>query len=117
MSSSQSNVRYGLLVDFQYCTGCHSCEVACQKELGLGVGQFGIVVKKDGPRKLPNGRWEYKYLPLPTSLCDLCESRVSKGKKPTCVHHCQSQCMVYGTVDELAEIMKQKPVQVMYVPK
>ncbi len=117
MSSSQSNERKGLLIDYQYCTGCHSCEVACQKEHGLGIGEFGITVMKDGPRKLPNGRWEYRYIPAPTLLCDLCEKRVSAGKKPTCVHHCQSQCMAYGTVDELAEILKTKPQQMMYVPQ
>ena len=24
--------RYGILVDYDYCTGCHTCEVACQQE-------------------------------------------------------------------------------------
>ena len=117
MSSSQSNTRYGLLIDYQYCTGCHSCEVACQKELGLKIGEFGITVKQDGPRKLPNGRWEYKYIPVPGLLCNLCEERVALGKRPTCVHHCQSQCMAYGTVDELAEKLKVKPMQVLFVPR
>ena len=26
--------KYGLLVDAQWCSGCHSCEIACQMEPG-----------------------------------------------------------------------------------
>ena len=41
--------KYGLLVDAQWCSGCHSCEIACQMEHGLPVGQTGIKVVKIGP--------------------------------------------------------------------
>ena len=34
----------GILVDYQYCTGCYSCEVACQSELDLPLGQWGVKV-------------------------------------------------------------------------
>ena len=27
---------------------------------------------------------------------------VGKGKKPTCVQHCQAQCLAWGDVEELA---------------
>lgn len=27
-------MRSGLLIDYKYCTGCHTCEVACQKSMG-----------------------------------------------------------------------------------
>lgn len=97
--------KFGLLIDFEYCTGCHSCETACKVELGLPLGQYGIKIAQDGPRELEDGSWEYIYVPVPTSLCNLCEDRVAMGKRPTCVHHCQSACMEYGPVDELAKIM------------
>ena len=29
----------GILVDYQYCTGCYSCEVACKSKLDLPLGQ------------------------------------------------------------------------------
>lgn len=32
----------GILVNYEYCTGCHSCEVACKKILNLPEGEFGI---------------------------------------------------------------------------
>ncbi|HBT95151.1 MAG TPA: oxidoreductase, partial [Coriobacteriia bacterium] len=27
----------GILINYEYCTGCHSCEVACRNELGLSA--------------------------------------------------------------------------------
>lgn len=97
-----SNGEYGLLIDFEYCSGCHACEVACKTEHRMPEGDFGIKILQDGPRQNSGGSWEYTYIPLPTSLCDLCEERVAAGKLPTCVHHCQAGIMVYGPIAELA---------------
>ena len=33
--------RYGILVDYEWCSGCHTCEVACQMEHGLPTDRFG----------------------------------------------------------------------------
>ena len=93
---------YGLLIDYQYCSGCHACEVACKKEHDLPKGDFGIKVLVDGPRRCSDGVWEFDNIPVPTHLCDLCAARVEAGKLPTCVHHCQAGVMVYGTLEELA---------------
>ena len=66
-----------MLIDVYYCTGCHSCEVACQQENGFAAGVYGIKVtemlleKGDGltidyvpyrRRKAPQLR---KALPVP----------------------------------------------------
>jgi Fe-S-cluster-containing dehydrogenase component len=107
---------YGLLIDYEWCTGCHSCEMACKVELGLDEGHYGITLHADGPRKAPNGAYEYLYLPIPTSLCNLCEDRVAAGKLPTCVHHCQAACMTYGPIDELAKKAQDKPKTCLFVP-
>ena len=104
--------RYGILVDFEYCSGCHACEVACKTEHDMPRGDFGIKILQDGPRQNSNGRWEYEYLPLPTSLCDLCAERVAIGKLPTCVHHCQAGVLVYGTLSELAEKAKKSKMAI-----
>lgn len=97
-----AKAEYGLMIDYDYCSGCHACEVACKKEHDMPNGDFGIKIAQDGPRQNSDGTWEYDYLPVPTSLCDLCADRVSAGKLPTCVHHCQAGVMVYGTLEELA---------------
>ena len=39
----------GILVDYQYCTGCYSCEVACQSEHNLPLEQWGVKVMTNGP--------------------------------------------------------------------
>ena len=73
---------YGLLIDNEYCTGCHSCEVACKNEHDLPLGQWGIKVLELGPWKLMDGKhWEYRYVPVPTSYCDLCADRVEAGER------------------------------------
>ena len=110
------SVEYGLLIDYEFCTGCHSCEVACRKEHDFGTGQFGIKILQDGPRELLDGRWEYNYLPMPTSLCDLCADRTAEGKPPTCVHHCPAHCMYFDTVESLSKIVSEKKNRALFTP-
>ena len=94
-----------ILINYDYCTGCHSCEVACKKELGLAKGEFGIKVNEFGPVKNTTGRnagkWEWTYAPVLTKSCDLCSDRVAKGKLPMCVQSCQAWCMAYGELEDL----------------
>ena len=101
----------GLLIDYYYCTGCHSCETACKVDKGLPLGQYGIKVDEEPPFCIEGDRWEWKYIPEPTQLCDLCEERVAKGKDPTCVHHCQAKCMDWGDIIDLAEKMDEMPTR------
>ena len=105
---------YGLFINYEYCTGCHTCEVACKKALGLPEGQYGIVLCEDGPRKNIKGTWDLTYLPLPTHLCDFCAERVGEGRLPSCVHHCQAGIMYYGTLEELSAKLAEKPNQVLF---
>ena len=81
----------GILVNYEYCTGCHSCEVACKKHLGLPAGEFGIKVAEIGPFEYEGAqsnkdRWEWTWMPVLTKACDLCED----------------WCLYHGEVDELA---------------
>ena len=96
--------KYGMLIDVQYCTGCHTCEVACQQENRYDAGQFGIKVTEhilDQKKGLM-----IDYVPYITDLCNFCMSRVVDGRKPSCVKHCLAQCMTFGTVDEVMEAAK-----------
>lgn len=104
----------GLFINYEFCTGCHSCEVACKKEHHLPAGQFGMHVLQDGPRQMPNGKWEFTYLPYPSHLCDLCERRVSEGRLPTCVHHCQAGVMDFGPLEELVAKAEKYPKSIVY---
>ena len=102
---------YGIAIDYDYCTGCHTCEVACQQEHNYSVGMSGIVVREYEYEVY--GRVRIDYLPFFTKHCDLCKGRRTRDRKalPSCVHHCQSSCMVFGLTDELAaKLPKQSKV-------
>jgi len=71
---------FGLLIDYEYCTGCHTCQVACAQEYGWPAGMGGIRVRN--VQQLPNDKAYLTYLPFPTELCILCKPRTKKGLAP-----------------------------------
>ncbi|MEG0323325.1 MAG: 4Fe-4S binding protein [Raoultibacter sp.] len=105
---------YGILVDYEWCTGCHSCETACQMEHHLPVGQFGIKLNEIGPYEYQPDTWQLAYIPVPTDQCDFCVERLSQGKIPTCQHHCQAQCLEVGEIEYLAKKVTAKKKQVLF---
>ena len=111
--------KMGLLIDYQYCDGCHACEVACKKHLDLPTGKYGLQVLQVGPWAIDeeNEKWEFDFIPFPTDMCDMCEDLTAVGKLPACVHHCQSMTMRYGTVEELAPYLDEKPKRVLFSVK
>ena len=52
--------------------------------------------------------WQFSYLPIPTKQCDTCAQRRGLGEVPTCVQHCQSQCLEFGELSELEKRMDEK---------
>jgi Fe-S-cluster-containing dehydrogenase component len=107
--------RKGLLINYEYCTGCHTCEVACKQEHGYPVGRWGIMVKDC--TRATEGRVAVDFLPFPTDLCDLCGRRTAAGEKPACVKHCQAACITYGEVGELAKELETTPRSALFVPR
>jgi Fe-S-cluster-containing dehydrogenase component len=105
----------GLLIQYDYCTGCHTCEVACQQEHNYPAGKLGIKVTEYILETYEEKPSIY-YLPFPTDLCDLCVQRTNRGEKPACVKHCQADCMRYGTIHELMKDMDKQPKMVLYSP-
>lgn len=105
----------GLLIQYDYCTGCMACVVACKQEHGYPEGRFGIMVK-DMTRET-DGKVQVDFLPFPTDLCDLCSRRVASGGRPACVKHCMTACMSYGELADLAEEMETKPRSVLYAQR
>lgn len=96
---------YGMLIDYKYCSGCRSCEVACQKAHNYAPACQGLQLGVIGPTPLPHGRWQYDNLPLHTIYCNHCADRLAKGKDPACVHHCQNGCITLGEIHDLAKAM------------
>ena len=89
-------MRNGLLIDYEFCTGCQSCEVACKEIHNIPVGQWGIRVLDDGPWECSDGKFNWNKIPTPTRLCDLCVERTEKGQQPFCVHHCLAGVMQWA---------------------
>ena len=107
--------RKAIMIDYDYCTGCHTCEVACQQEHNHPAGQSGIKVTEHvlKTRKKPVA---IVNLPFPTPLCVLCARRTNAGEEPSCVKHCPANCMRYGKLSELVEEMEKRPNTVLFRP-
>ena len=106
----------GLLIHYEYCTGCHTCEVACKQEHNLPVGKWGIKVH-EFVQEISSRKVEIDYLPFPTDLCNLCQARTAAGDPPACVKHCQAACMTFGDIAELAMKIDGTPKMVLFAPK
>lgn len=104
----------GILIDYEWCSGCHSCEMACQVEKQMPEGQYGVKLAQVGPYNIQDDNWVWINMPVFTDQCDLCIKRTEKGKLPSCVQHCQAAIMKFGEIDELIESLKTKPKQVLY---
>jgi Fe-S-cluster-containing dehydrogenase component len=109
--------KYGILIDYEFCTNCHTCEVACKEELDIPDGKWGVKVFEVGPWNIEGDKWQLAYVPVPTDWCNLCAERTAKGKKPACVHNCFTGCISYGTVEELSLELSKKDRQVLFVPQ
>jgi Fe-S-cluster-containing dehydrogenase component len=105
--------KYAMLVDVYYCTGCHTCEVACQQENGYSAGQFGIKVTEHILEKKPGITID--YVPYITGLCNFCMARFEDGRKPSCVKHCQARCMSFGPLEEIMEEAKDAKMAMIFV--
>ncbi len=108
--------RNGLLIDYEYCTGCQACVVACAQEYKWPAGMGGMRVI-EVIQKLPNDKAYLNFIPFPTESCILCAGRVRKGERPSCVQHCMAAVIQYGPVEELAKEMEKKPRMVLWTPK
>lgn len=107
--------RYGILVDYEWCTGCHSCEVACQQENNHPAGTCGVIVKEY--EYVANGRVRIDNLPYFTQNCDLCMTRHRQNELPACVRHCQARCMEFGPTRELQATMADRTKTVLFTYK
>lgn len=109
----------GILVDMNYCTGCHACEVACKQENGFPVGVWGIKITEMLMRNPNDERVWFDYVPYFSPNCTLCASRIASGEddKPSCAKHCGTGSIYYGDISELAKRLETMPRGILYSPK
>ena len=106
--------RKGILINYDFCTGCHSCEVSCRVEHGYPDDQGGVIVVQVGPWEDGPDRYQYSFVPVITDQCDQCFERVDAGKDPACVHHCQAFAMKYGRIDDLSKEVDEGSKFILY---
>ena len=106
-----------LFIEYEYCTGCHACEVACKQEHGFSGGMCGIKVEELVTVGTDKNDVHMDFIPYTTRFCDLCAERTSSGDEPACVKHCQARCMAYGDVAEMAKKMEETPRSSIYAPQ
>ncbi len=105
-------MEYGLYIDYDWCSGCHACELACKQEHDLKTDQWGIRVVERTYRVAD--RIAIEYVPIPTEICNFCMARVKKGENPACVHHCMTKCMDFGPMEEMARLAAKKKKTVVW---
>lgn len=105
----------GLMIDYEYCSGCQSCELACKNEHDYPMDKWGIKVMEFGPYDMEHkpGKLEWNYIPFPTSYCDMCKDRIEAGGIPSCALHCLANVIEWGTPEELAEKAAKKGSKVV----
>ena len=108
----------GILVDYEFCTGYHTCEIACAVSHNLPNNRAGVVVHHEGAWEIAKDAWQDTYLPVFTDVCDLCEcgTKAHDGV-PMCVHHCQANVLKIGDVEDLTKDLAAKPKQTLYALK
>jgi Fe-S-cluster-containing dehydrogenase component len=107
--------RNGLFIEYDYCTGCHACEVACKQEHNYSDGKCGIRV--DELIAVDREKVRVDFIPHFTVFCDLCSERTLVGEQPACVKHCQAICLKYGPVTELVKEMETTPRSLIVAPR
>jgi len=99
-------MKYAMLIDYGYCTGCLSCEISCRKEKGLSLEEWGIKVSSFGPTKL-DGKWSWDYIPAISQMCDLCAERREQGQKAACELHCLANVIEIVPVDQVSKKLEE----------
>ncbi|MBM4462110.1 MAG: dehydrogenase [Chloroflexi bacterium] len=93
--------RYGLVIDLERCTGCHTCTIACKAENKMEAGS-GIRVETvgGGRQDVPAGKYpelDMHYLPIACMHC----------AEPPCRDACPAEA-IYQRSDGLVLIDEQK---------
>ena len=108
----------GILIDYEWCSGCHTCEMACAVETthaSFPEGHCGVKVHEEGIYQIAADQWTDINMPIFTDLCDQCAERMAQGaQEPTCVKHCQAKCLQYGDLEELSKELARKPKQMLF---
>lgn len=98
----------GMLVDYDYCTGCHSCEVSCKERFDMAEDEWGIKLADNGHGVTARPTGNGTTCPSPPRNATCAPTGLPPGKKALCEQHCQALVITVGPLDELAKKMTKK---------
>mgnify|MGYP002725667325 CR=1 FL=1 len=105
---------YAILIDYEYCTGCRTCEVACKQEYHRPAEKVGGVQVTEFIHTLPNDKLFITHIPQFTRACVFCAGRVRKGLEPACVKHCMADILTFGKLETLQKIIPEKRKAILW---
>lgn len=103
-----------MLIDYEYCTGCRTCEVACKQEYNRPAGKVGGVEVTEFIHTLPSGKLFITNIPSFTRACVFCAGRVKQGLAPACVKHCMAHILTFGKIKDLQEMIPKKRKAILW---
>lgn len=103
-----------MMIDYEFCSGCCECELACIISHGGDPDAVGIRVMKLGPWRRPDGFIQLDFLPVVSDWCDLCKGQQSESFTTECARRCPNNCINCGTIEELTHYSELKPKTILY---
>ncbi len=93
--------KLGLMIDYEYCTGCQSCEIACKNEHGFPLDKWGIKMMEFGPIEMDGEVGMETTCPSPPASATCAPNASKRAAFPP------ARCIAWptssnGLVDELA---------------
>lgn len=98
-----------IFIDLQRCTGCWTCSLACKVGNQLSDEDFWLTVRTLGSGEgidRPAGEWpnlRMSWIPIWSTSCIKCPSRIANGDKPYCVNCCPNGALSVGEEAEKRE--------------
>lgn len=109
-----ASLSLAMMIDYEYCSGCCECELACVIRHGGNPDAAGIRVVKLGPWQKPDGSIQFDFLPVVSDWCDLCGTQQSECYSTECARRCPNNCITCGTIEELTHYSELKPKIILY---
>ena len=87
-------------------------KIKAEREAGRRKTECGIGKRQ----RIKDERWKMKKTKTgnwnpetgKAVKCDLCHDRIEAGLKPACVTVCPTQCLYFGTPDEIPEVRRER---------
>lgn len=103
----------GMLVELDRCTGCSSCQIACQQANHYSYDEKWMECVRRNP-VLVDGKLRMYHLVAPS--LDKCAECVAKEPTPLCMKVCMGNCLYIAPVEKLLPVLAKKEKCLLFTP-